>query len=173
MGRVEGKVALITGAGSGLGRASAIHLAEEGAYVIATDLNQISAAATEKEINNNYPGKAISARHDATNKNHWKQVLNLAQTTFGSLNILVNNAGISIGGDIETTEFSDWKKLQEIDVDSVFWGCKLAIRSFGLLCFKIFSLYSLPAILTIWASDIPYFLNFSSTQVSPSLLVGR
>ena len=51
MGRVEGKVALITGAGSGLGRASAIHLAEEGAYVIATDLNQFSAAATEKEIN--------------------------------------------------------------------------------------------------------------------------
>ena len=127
MGRVEGKVALITGAGSGLGRASAIHLAEEGAYVIATDLNQFSAAATEKEINNNYPGKATSAKHDATNKDHWKQVLNLAQTTFGGLNILVNNAGISIGGDIETTQFSDWKKLYEIDVDSVFWGCKLAI----------------------------------------------
>ena len=116
MGRVAGKVALITGAGSGLGRASAIHLAEEGAYVIATDLNQFSAAATEKEINNIYPGKATSAKHDATNKDHWEQALDLAQTTFGGLNILVNNAGISIGGDIENTEFSDWKKLQEIDI---------------------------------------------------------
>jgi len=41
--------------------------------------------------------------------------------------VLVNNAGISIGGDIESTDFAEWKKLQEIDVDSVFWGCKLAL----------------------------------------------
>ena len=127
MGRVEGKVALITGAGSGLGRASAIHLAEEGAYVIATDLNEVTATETANLINEIDPATAISAKHDATSQKDWKKVLKLAQLTFGGLNILVNNAGISIGGDIESTEFTDWKKLQEVDVDSVFWGCKLAI----------------------------------------------
>ena len=127
MGRVEGKVALITGAGSGLGRASAIHLAEEGANVIATDLNEVTATETANLINEIDPGAAISAKHDATSQKDWRKVLKLAQLTFGGLNILVNNAGISIGGDIESTEFTDWKKLQEVDVDSVFWGCKLAI----------------------------------------------
>ncbi len=127
MGRVEGKVALITGAGSGLGRASAIHLAEEGAYVIATDLNEVTATETANLINEIDPATAISVKHDATSQNDWRKVLKLAQLTFGGLNILVNNAGISIGGDIESTEFTDWKKLQEVDVDSVFWGCKLAI----------------------------------------------
>ena len=127
MGRVEGKVALITGAGSGLGRASAIHLAEEGANVIATDLNEVTATETANLINEIEPGAAISAQHDATSQKDWRKILKLAQLTFGGLNILVNNAGISIGGDIESTEFTDWKKLQEVDVDSVFWGCKLAI----------------------------------------------
>jgi len=127
MGRVEGKIALVTGAGSGLGRASAIHLAQEGAMVIASDLNGGTALKTVAIINKERPGAAISAKHDATNEKDWKSVLKKAQATFGGLNVLVNNAGISIGGDVETTEFSDWKKLHEIDVDSVFWGCKLAI----------------------------------------------
>ena len=54
-------------------------------------------------------------------------MLALCQNQFSELNILLNNAGISIGGDIESTEFETWKKLQEVDVDSIFWGCKLAI----------------------------------------------
>ncbi|HJO85780.1 MAG TPA: SDR family NAD(P)-dependent oxidoreductase, partial [Rhodospirillales bacterium] len=126
-GRVEGKVALITGAGSGLGRASAIHLAEEGASIIASDLNEITAVETAATINAKWQGAAISAKHDATNEDDWKAVLELAQVQFGGLHVLLNNAGISIGGDIESTEFAEWKKLQEIDVDSVFWGCKLAL----------------------------------------------
>ena len=126
-GRVEGKIALVTGAGSGLGRASAMHLAEEGANVIASDLNEATAAETAAMINAERQGAAISARHDATSEEDWNAVLELAQSTFGGLSVLVNNAGISIGGDIESTDFAEWKKLQEIDADSVFWGCKLAL----------------------------------------------
>jgi len=126
-GRVAGKVALKTGAGSGLGRASAIHLAEEGATIIASDLNEETAAETVATINAERQGAAISAKHDATSEDDWKAVLALAQSQFGGLHVLLNNAGISIGGDIESTEFAEWKKLQEIDVDSVFWGCKLAL----------------------------------------------
>jgi NAD(P)-dependent dehydrogenase (short-subunit alcohol dehydrogenase family) len=127
MGRVDKKVALITGAGSGLGRASALHLSREGAFVIASDLNVVTAAETAAEINSERQGSAIFAGHDATNEDDWKSVLKLSIESFGGLNILVNNAGISIGGDIESTNFSDWKKLQKIDIDSVFWGCKLAL----------------------------------------------
>jgi NAD(P)-dependent dehydrogenase (short-subunit alcohol dehydrogenase family) len=126
-GRVEGKIALITGAGSGLGRASAIHLAREGANVLATDLNEDTAAETAQMINDERQGAAISARHDATVEEDWQSALEQAKDHFGGLHVLLNNAGISIGGDIESTDFATWKKLQEIDVDSVFWGCKLAL----------------------------------------------
>lgn len=125
--RVAGKIALITGAGSGLGRASALHLAQEGATIIASDLNEATVAETAEMINAERQGAARSIKHDATNESDWNAVLEMTQSEFGGLDVLVNNAGISIGGDIESTEFSEWKKLQEIDVDSVFWGCKLAI----------------------------------------------
>ena len=127
MGRVKDKVALVTGAGSGLGRASAIHLAEEGANIIATDLNKHSATETATLINKRFQGRALPLKHDAIIEKDWINVLELVEKTYGKLDILINNAGISIGGDIETTEFSDWKKLQEVDVDSVFWGCKLSL----------------------------------------------
>lgn len=67
LGRVDGKIALVTGAGSGLGRASAIHLAQEGAKVIASDLNAETPAETAELINSKSQGAAISAPHDATN----------------------------------------------------------------------------------------------------------
>ncbi len=126
-GRVEGKTALVTGAGSGLGRGAALHLAREGANIVATDLDEATAAETAEMIDAERQGAAISAHHDATSEDDWKSALELCRNQFGSLQILVNNAGISIGGDIESTDFATWKKLQEIDVDSVFWGCKLAL----------------------------------------------
>lgn len=126
-GRVKGKTALVTGAGSGLGRASAIHLAREGANVIASDIDLAAADETAAMINEERERAAIGAKHDVTSEEDWRAVIFQAKFNFGGLNVLLNNAGISIGGDIESTEFSDWKKLQEIDVDSIFWGCKLAL----------------------------------------------
>lgn len=127
MGRVEGKVALITGAGSGLGRESAIHLAKEGAKVIASDLNEKTAQETATTINKIHGKAAISIKHDVNKEYDWNNTLEQVIKEFGNINILINNAGISMGGDIETTEFSDWKKLYQVNVDSIFWGCKLAI----------------------------------------------
>jgi NAD(P)-dependent dehydrogenase (short-subunit alcohol dehydrogenase family) len=126
-GRVEGKTALITGGGSGLGRASATHLAREGANVIVSDLNGDTAQETADTINAERQGAAVSCQHDATSEDDWISALNFCQEHFGALHVLLNNAGISRGGDIESTDFDTWKKLQEVDVDSVFWGCKLAL----------------------------------------------
>ena len=126
-GRLNEKVALVTGAGSGLGRASAIHMAQEGAKVLVTDIDHNSALKTSQMINSEFEGASFSVAHDVTNEEDWLEVIKNVTLKFGCLNVLVNNAGISIGGDIESTDYVDWKKLQRIDVDSVFLGCKLAI----------------------------------------------
>lgn len=123
MGRVDGKIALITGAGSGLGRAMAIMQAKEGAKVVATDINLQSANETVAMIGEN----ALALEQDVTSEVRWQEVLAEIKTHFGGLNILVNNAGIGGGSDVENTDFETWKKVHSIDLDSVFLGCKYAI----------------------------------------------
>ena len=123
MGRVDGKIALITGAGSGLGRAMAIMLAKEGAKVVATDINLESANETVAMIGES----ALALEQDVTSEVRWQEVLAETEKHFGGLNILVNNAGIGDGSDVENTDFETWKKVHSIDLDSVFLGCKYAI----------------------------------------------
>ncbi len=123
MGRVDNKIALVTGAGSGLGRAISIMLAKEGAKVIATDINEQSARETADMIGQN----VIALQHDVTDEQRWQAVLQEAVEAFGGLNILVNNAGIGGGSDVEATDFETWKRVHAVDLDSVFLGCKYAI----------------------------------------------
>ena len=82
-GRVEGKTALITGGGSGLGRASAIHLAQEGANIFVSDLKGDTAQETADYINAERQGAAISCEHEATSEDDWKAALNHCQEHFG------------------------------------------------------------------------------------------
>jgi len=127
-GRVDGKVALISGAGSGLGRATAIHLAQEGARIVATDLDGETAGETAACINREFQGAAVSAIHDVIKQDQWVTAVELAAVQFGGLDILVNNAGISLHGDAETTQFSDFKKLIDVNLNSVFLGCQEAMK---------------------------------------------
>lgn len=123
MGRVQGKIALVTGGGSGLGRAISIMLAKEGAKVVITDINEESAAQTAAMIGEN----AISLHQDVTSEDQWQSTLKATKEKFGGLNILVNNAGIGAGSDVESTDFETWKFVHSVDLDSVFLGCKYAI----------------------------------------------
>ena len=128
MGRVAGKMALITGAASGLGTAAAMMLAKEGAKVALTDINLAGADEAAKAINDEHPGRAVAFQHDVTSEGQWKEVLDAAVGAMGGLNILVNNAGI--GGtnkSVEDEDFEDWRKTLAVDLDSVFLGCKYAI----------------------------------------------
>jgi len=127
MGRVDGKMAFVTGAAQGLGRATSMKLAEEGAKVTLADINEAGAKAAAEEINAKYPGSAFSVKLDVTQEEEWKAALDQAVSQMGGLNVLVNNAGIGGGTTVEDTDFATWKKVMDVDADSVFLGCKYAI----------------------------------------------
>ena len=123
MHRVKGKIALITGGASGIGKAAAILLAEEGAQIIVSDINVKSANETANEIGNS----AIAYEHDVTDEGSWKILLSKIKHKFGHINILVNCAGIAMIGNIEETTLEDWKNIHAVDLDSIFLGCKTAL----------------------------------------------
>jgi NAD(P)-dependent dehydrogenase (short-subunit alcohol dehydrogenase family) len=123
MGRVEGKIALVTGAASGLGRATARMLAREGARVALTDIDHDGATRAAAEIGD----AAIALHHDVTDEARWIAVLDETVARFGALHVLVNNAGIADSGTVEETSFARWRHVHAVDLDSVFLGCKHAI----------------------------------------------
>jgi len=127
MQRVEGKVAIVTGAAQGIGAATARLLAEEGARVLLTDVNVGGAQREAADINARIPESALACRHDVTSAEDWQNALVTVRERFGGLQILVNNAGIGGLGSIEDVSLEDWRRVHAVDLDSVFLGCKLSI----------------------------------------------
>lgn len=128
MGRVEGKVALVTGGALGLGQAAAQMLAREGAKVVVTDVNVEEGKKTVEGISAN-GGEAIFVRHDASSEDDWKGALQTTLDTYGRLDILVNNAGIGFLANVEETTLEDWRKTQSVNLDGVFLGTKYGIEA--------------------------------------------
>ncbi len=127
-GRVAGKVAIVTGGASGIGRSCALRLAQEGATVMVTDIQDAQGAETVAAINDK-GGTAQFLHHDVTSEDEWRSVVSATVSAFGGLNVLVNNAGIAIGGSIVTMELADWQRQQSINLDGVFLGVKHCIPS--------------------------------------------
>jgi len=127
MGRVDGKIAFVTGGAQGLGQAIALMLAREGAKVVIADIKDERAQAVAAEINANGPERALALHLNVTDEAGWQETLARAAETFGGLHILVNNAGIGITKTIEDTSFEEWRRVHAVDLDSVFLGCKYAI----------------------------------------------
>ncbi len=131
-GRVADKVALITGGASGIGRACAHRLAEEGARVVITDVQdelgdavvtEITAACDSATIG----GTAEYLHHDVTDERAWIDVIDTVRKRYGRLDVLVNNAGIGIASSIVALSLADWQRQQAINLDGVFLGIKHAI----------------------------------------------
>jgi len=130
MGRVQDKVAIITGGASGVGKADAELLAAEGAKVVLTDVNvsegeKVAAAITAKG------GSAVFLRQDISSEEDWIEVIAKTKETYGGVDVLVNNAAILAQATIEETDLALWQKIQKINSDGYFLGCK-----HGLLAMK-------------------------------------
>jgi len=137
-GRLAGKVAIITGAGSGIGFESSVLFAKEGAHVIAADINVDAAQVTVDKIANLFGAthpdgktRALAVKADVSNEEQIKQLVDQAVEKFGKLNIMFNNAGIMHPEDDNaiTTEERIWDLTMSINVKGVWFGCKYAIQA--------------------------------------------
>ena len=125
--QLNGKVAVVTGAASGIGKEIALTLARAGAAVAIADLNQQGADAVAEEIKA-AGGRAMGVAMDVTNEDAVNSSIDKVADTFGSVDILISNAGIQIVNPIENYAFSDWKKMQAIHVDGAFLTTKAALK---------------------------------------------
>lgn len=130
MGRLEGKVAVITGAGSGIGRAAAIRFAKEGAGVVAADIN-LAAAQETCALVERAGGKAVAAKADVSKSPDVKAMLDMAVDRFGRLDILFNNAGLpQTNQKIQDYPEELFDRIVGVNIKGVFLGCKHAIPIF-------------------------------------------
>jgi NAD(P)-dependent dehydrogenase (short-subunit alcohol dehydrogenase family) len=125
MERLEGRVALVTGAASGIGHAIAIRLAQEGAAVVVTDIQDEPGEVLAKGIRET-GGRAIFVHHDVVSQEEWERAVGMAAAEFGGLDILVNNAGMGDLTVIEETSLEDYERTIAIDQTGVFLGMKVA-----------------------------------------------
>ncbi len=121
VGRVEGKIALITGAAKGLGEADARALAAEGARVILTDVDAEAGTKVADEIG------GIFKQQDVTNEARWQEIIAEIKSEFGALHVLVNNAGIVLPGTIEEQSFKQYQLQMAVSANATFLGSKYAI----------------------------------------------
>ncbi len=155
MGRVEGKVALVTGAASGLGKADAEGLVAEGARVLLTDLDTAAGEAAAKSLGD----AAHFAAHDVSDEGSWQNAIAEAEDRFGALDIVVNNAGIVAIGSVEDTTLEQWERIMSVNARGVFLGCKYGVAAMKERGGSIINLSSVAALM-----GTPAFFAYSASK---------
>jgi meso-butanediol dehydrogenase/(S,S)-butanediol dehydrogenase/diacetyl reductase len=124
MARFEGKVVIVTGAGSGIGAATARAFGREGAHVVLVDQNEEGLNSVAADLT---AGTATVRVADVSNEQQITDLIDETADSFGSLDVLVNNAGVVVMADVPGTSTEDWRKIMSVDVDGVFFGCRAAL----------------------------------------------
>ena len=123
MGRLAGKVIIVTGALGGIGRADAALFAREGARLVLTD---ISAKGAE-ELLASLRTEAVFLQHDVASEDDWARVVAAAEERFGRVDGLVNNAGLMVLGNVVQTSLAEWRRVMSVNLDGVFLGCRAVL----------------------------------------------
>jgi 3(or 17)beta-hydroxysteroid dehydrogenase len=125
MGRVEGKTALVTGGASGIGAATTRLLLREGARVVIADLQEEAGQKLASELG----PAAMFLKLDVSTEADWDHAMTTVEKDFSPLDILVNAAGVSVPGPIDTASFEHWKQTMAVNADGVFLGCRAGVAS--------------------------------------------
>ncbi|MEE8535312.1 MAG: glucose 1-dehydrogenase [Kiloniellales bacterium] len=126
MGRLDGRIALITGGASGIGRATARRFVAEGARVVITDVNEADGAAAADELG----ADGLFLAHDVTDEGAWEAVVARALEVFGRLDVLLNGAGVAgMDDDIDACTLTEWRRVLAVNLEGVFLGCRHGVRA--------------------------------------------
>ncbi|MEQ8507558.1 MAG: glucose 1-dehydrogenase [Rhodospirillaceae bacterium] len=125
MKRLDGKIALVTGAAGNIGAEIARRFVAEGAVVCVSDINQDLGSARATELGD----QTFFEHMDVTKENDWQAVLETLLARHKRLDILVNNAGILETGNIENTSLAQWQRIQDVNAASTFLGCQAAVKA--------------------------------------------
>lgn len=124
--RLQGKVAIITGAANGMGAAEAKIFAKEGAKVVATDINEEKLMELAEEVKD-AGGDILTMKHNVASEEEWKAVVAKTVETYGKVDVLVNNAGVAINKNFATMEMDEWNWVMDINLNGCVLGMKYAI----------------------------------------------
>ena len=127
MERLRGKRAIVTGAGSGIGRAIALRLAEEGARVVISDVDEEAATSVVAEARSTANGEHLARTADVTDSSEVAALVGTAVEEWGGLDIMVNNAGIGVAGTTTSTSEEDYERVMDVCLRGTFLGMKYAI----------------------------------------------
>ena len=163
---LAGKIAIVTGAAQGLGEAQARWLAERGASVVVTDLNESAGQAVAKSLESTF-GDAIFVRHDVTSEDDWQNVVRSAVQRFGKVDVLVNNAGIVDIALISEMSLDRFSHALDVNVTSVFLGCKVVLPAMRIAgSGSIVNISSVQGMIT----SVPGFGSYSASKGAVRLL---
>lgn len=146
--RLAGKVAVISGACSGLGKATAVRFAQEGAKIVLGDINDQAAQSVISEIES-FGSEAIFVRLDVRSEDAWVELFAKAHARFGTVDVLMNSAGIAVPGNVEEMSFEDWGRELDVNLNGTFLGTKHGMRALKVNGGSIINLSSIEGIVGI------------------------